>query len=477
MNLNRVEIVNFKSLANVTIKFEPRCRILVGVNEAGKSNILKALSLLSKQRMPVKEDLRIPLPTESPISSGYIYFVFRLSANEAQEVADAVAAKTLTGTPERPIFLVGTKSVSLAEFCNSRSEGIHRVNLDDLRKFNTYWSIDNSYATVKGWKKPSSACPADFPAPGTSKNLKSFAIIDSDTIHVPSEQFVQDLKPSDINDVVGEEIIKIIKREFPDTIYWSYEEKYLLPAQINIAQFAQSPDICLPLKHMFELAGISDIPKSINDAKAQSPAQLRNLFNRVAIQTSEHLHSVWKEHKNVQIKLTPNGEFVDATVQEGDLNHYEFIRRSDGFKRFITFLILISSRVKTNALRNTLLLIDEPELSLHPSGAKYLRDELIKISEANDIAYSTHSVFMIDRERVDRHLIVGKKNERTEAVDVTESNISDEEVLYNALGASIFECLKDLNLVFEGWRDKRLFQIASKHLPKDISPLENVLIR
>jgi ribosomal protein L7/L12 len=126
---------------------------------------------------------------------------------------------------------------------------------------------------------------------------------------------------------------------------------------------------------------------------------------------------------------------------------------------------MISAKVRTKGLVNTLYLHDEPDISLHPSGARYLRDELIKISEDNFVVFSSHSIFMVDRELLRRHLIVEKKKEITTVKEVNESNIVDEEVIYNALGYSIFENLKEFNIIFEGWRDKRLCQIALKNLP------------
>jgi hypothetical protein len=40
------------------------------------------------------------------------------------------------------------------------------------------------------------------------------------------------------------------------------------------------------------------------------------------------------------------------------------------------------------------------------------------------------------------------------------ASFADEEVIYNALNHSIFENLKEKNLIFEGWRDKKLFLLA-----------------
>ena len=119
---------------------------------------------------------------------------------------------------------------------------------------------------------------------------------------------------------------------------------------------------------------------------------------------------------------------------------------------------MISVLAKTKKLNNTLLLVDEAEISLHPGGVRYLRDELIKIANTNYVVYSTHSIFMIDSSNQKRHYIVKKEKEITTVNIAEESNLKDEEVLYNALGFSIFSFLNKKNIIFEGWRDKQLFQ-------------------
>lgn len=182
------------------------------------------------------------------------------------------------------------------------------------------------------------------------------------------------------------------------------------------------------------------------------------------------MKSVWKEDKGITIELAPDGPNIDASVRD-EYNLYDFARRSDGFKRFITFLLMVSARARTEALVDTLYLHDEPDISLHPSGARYLRDKLIKIAAANYVVYSTHSIFMVDRELLRRHLIVEKTSEVTEVREVDDSNITEEEVIYNAPGYSVFENLKKNNVIFEGWRDKRLCMTALK----SVSPKHKAL--
>ena len=46
MKLDRIEIHNFRSIKDATINFDHHCRILLGKNEAGKSNVLKAIAAI-----------------------------------------------------------------------------------------------------------------------------------------------------------------------------------------------------------------------------------------------------------------------------------------------------------------------------------------------------------------------------------------------------------------------------------------------
>ena len=88
---------------------------------------------------------------------------------------------------------------------------------------------------------------------------------------------------------------------------------------------------------------------------------------------------------------------------------YDFNQRSDGFKHFFSILLNLSAENKTGQLKNNIILLDEPELHLHPSGQKYLRDELLKIAENNLVIYATHSIYMVDKLNIDRHLSIKKQ--------------------------------------------------------------------
>lgn len=269
-----------------------------------------------------------------------------------------------------------------------------------------------------------------------------------------------EFQAEDLNDLVAVQFNALLEASMPDVVFWEYDEDQLLPEKIRTTEFSSNPDSCVPLKNMFELAGIDEdeIEKTI-DAASEHSKGVRNLLRRVSAASTRHLHQVWKEYRDVRLELVQNGDFIDAHVLDRH-NTYPMAARSDGFKRFVSFLLDISVRARAHTLTNTLYLDDEPDIGLHPSGARYLRDELVRVAEDNYVVYATHSIFMIDRDYLPRHLIVSKQNEATRVEDASESNFSSEEVLFNAMGYSIFEHLSATNLVFEGWRDKRLFEVA-----------------
>ncbi|HUO59002.1 MAG TPA: hypothetical protein VMV05_12570, partial [bacterium] len=91
---------------------------------------------------------------------------------------------------------------------------------------------------------------------------------------------------------------------------------------------------------------------------------------------------------------------------------------------------------------------------------------LINISKENNVVLSTHSIFMIDKKNIERHLIVEKVKESSEIKRANSSNYFEEEVLFQALNCSVFEMLKEKNIIFEGWHDYELFQKCILNNPK-----------
>jgi predicted ATP-dependent endonuclease of OLD family len=459
MKLLKVEIVNFRSIRKVTIDLDPPCRILVGINESGKSNILKALAFLQQERRPVrKDDVRESLPEEDEIKEAFIRFYFGFEKIEVEDLRSRLKSRLVCDTADPEIVSAHGKTVSLSALCAEHGEARYYVNLLDEDK--TFRAVNfAANVSLQGqWKKFAKAVPDDFTFEHKGETYKatdSILFDEPTSEHIP-ETYQEVANLSDFASIFHKTKRSIAEENLFRTILWEYDEKNLLPPQIEMNEFAAEPTRFLPLKNMFELGGVRDISAEISRLGTISHNQAQNFLDRIAAKTTAHFRSVWKEYKDIEFRLRLDGNKIIPAIKER--NSFDFSKRSDGFKRFVTFLLMISVNVQTNSLKNALLLIDEADTALHPSGTRYLRDELIRISEKNYVVFSTHSIFMIDTGNIGRHYIVKKESEVTRVEIAKDSNVADEEVLYNALGFSLFEILREKNIIFEGWRDKRLFQ-------------------
>ena len=465
MKLERVVIKNFRSIKEAIIEFDPACRILVGINESGKSNILEALSLLDASVKVGEDDLREELPNEDTIDNAEVEFVFEFQKDDLDKLFESTTSKILSKAKNPRIASVDNEDKKIREIYSLRKIS-YIVDIKKKEKLYGFPWISNQYKILDGWFKTTNACPKDFTVEfeGQQHRLRGYEFIYKADIkeQIPNG-YLEKANKQDLNFLLNIPVFEIMKKvNSQGVLFWEYDESNILPGSLNMMEFAADPDICTPLKNMFLLAGIEadNIETKINDLTSShiKLQRLQNYFDKIAERTTQHFRSVWKEYKGIKFSLQANGDRIVLGVKEK--NVHDFARRSDGFKRFVSFLLMISVSVKVGQLRDTLLLIDEPDVGLHPSGAKYLRDELIKIAKKNYVVYSTHSIFMIDQNDIGRHYMVKKEAECTSIEQAQESNIFHEEVLYNALGCSVLEIIKEKVLIFEGWRDEKLFHVA-----------------
>ncbi len=409
MQLDRIIIHNFRSIKDITISFDKTCLILLGKNEAGKSNILKAIAAVFGAYKVSEKDKRKKINNEK-IDDYSVKAVFKLSQEVIHQVAD-IYSKTTS------VFF--GNSVSLIDFVNDVfNEFIVTISVGNSQKPSfSYWEYDETkYVITEG----------------------------------------PDLK------TVTKGVFDIITKQYSlhpfRCHYWHYSDSYLLPPSVDIQGFINSPDTFKGLKNLFILCDREDIKKEFESSLSQD-GDYMNLLSQVSESVTSTFRKIWKDFKGTSIELNQNGGEILIKVK--DKVRYSFEDRSDGFKRFVSILLMLSAPSRKNKLSNNdIILIDEPDNSLYPTSARYLRDELLRIGEKSFVIYATHSQYMIDSDCIERHLIVEKKDDITSLhKQIGNSAYKEDELLRNAIGTSIFESIRANNLVFEGWLDKKLFEI------------------
>ncbi len=425
MELSRIIIKNFRSIKDATILFDQNCLVLLGKNEAGKSNVLKAVASIFGKYTITNKDKRKKIDNEK-IDEYSVTGVFKLSDEDIFVVANRFNAK-YTNT-ENITFKNGGTLTDFVKVIFSEFLICIDVKESETPRFE-YWEYEKK----------------DFDL--TNKIfLSGNAIVIEETGSVELDLEI--------------EIFEIIKSLYSEKQYkchyWQYTENYLLPSRITINSFIANPSTCQALENIFTLCKRENINQEFADALSQD-GDYANLLEQISKTVTTTFGKIWKDFKGTAIQLQPDGtEIIIKVVNKAK---YSFEDRSDGFKKFISILLMLSTQSRSNKIcENDIILIDEPDQSLYPTSATYLRDELFEISRKSKIIYSTHSTYMIDSNCLERHIVVEKNNDITILhKENNNAQFSNDELLRRAIGASIFECLQPKNLIFEGWLDKELF--------------------
>ena len=457
MKLKKVEIHGFRSIEEMEIEFEG-CghKVLVGKNESGKSNILKALNLLSGTEFARKDK------KEMYDKQAYVRFFFSLNSNEIEQVQENFYQLFPAGVKDRL-----TEKLTIEDFFKEHSTYIlYQTECGEVGHW-TYRELEN--AEIFGqWYQITGEIPPEielFPKANINSfvnrdYLSQFSKEDQDAIkHLLSEVTIEKIYQS-LRKII-KEVAAPAKYIFP-VINWKYSaQENDLPDHVNIIEFINNLRISDPLISMFLLAGIKekDIGTEISNARASFGInKINNLFNDVNKKTNGYIKNNWKEYEEVEIELRRDGGNIVIAIKE--TNSFDFSERSDGFRRLVSFLLMMNLEDKKDSIDKKLILIDEPEVGLHPSSAKDLRNKLIKLGANNLVVYATHSISMIDTDNIKNNLVVSRsrRSENTEFEEVKEDGTSPAEIVYRAIGFSIYEDLKKNNILLEGYTDKKILK-------------------
>lgn len=446
MKITKITIENFRSIKD-SISFDieeiggKSCYALLGINETGKSNILDAISLLSEDEDGIQyaidcnneaeeADKDILVTYELKISNPDFYKTKFIESGLDKQLVDKIKFETI----ERKVSISKT---------DGRSDYFHFYLKND-KGFSKY---------IIGTDKIEQKTDANVVKDAEGKETN---VLDERKL----EGYLED------------KFFDLFEKSMPRVIFWKSEDKYLINKAVDLNLFKIDQNNSIPLRNCFRIAGIDGEKVAATiDAAAGSIAKLSKLEHKLNEGVTQHINKIWKEH-NVSIRFKVDNMHLSFLVEDkdNDLPKYEISQRSDGFKHFVSILLNLSAENKTQRLKNCVVLLDEPEVHLHPTGQKYLRDELLNIGKNNVVFFATHSIYMVDKKNFDRHLSVKKKGGVTKVSQVERNNPYKEEVLYEALGTSVLEHIEPNVLIVEGKTDRDIFELYARKFGKELSP-------
>ncbi|MFY3741915.1 MAG: energy-coupling factor transporter ATP-binding protein EcfA2 [Candidatus Nitrosomirales archaeon] len=272
-----------------------------------------------------------------------------------------------------------------------------------------------------------------------------------------------------------------IQAQLPKFIY--FDRYDVIDSAVNINDFIhkikQEPNNprLRTTKCLFQHVGLDlDVIQKLDPTQPEkNEGELRRMADERAIRMSSASAAMtqkfaqWWEQRKHKFKYQVDGRYFRVWVSDDlDPSEIELDQRSGGMQYFFSFYLVFLVEAQ-GQYRNAILLLDEPGLHYHGTAQQKNVKFLEKLSEQNQMLYSTHSPFMIDPDNLDRVRIV-YEDEKDGSTRVTQDPWpKDNDSLFPlqaGLGYAVAQTLFYANkqLVVEGLTDYSLLKAMNQLL-------------
>jgi len=507
---------------------------LIGTNEAGKTNLLLPLWKLNPakdggineiadyprsryQDFRAMKDKPVFVRAYFDVGEGLANKISQTAGIEANKVTKVEISKDFAGN----LFITFPDAGDERSFPRSYAESWIKYYCNQIDKTKT-----NATDAVE-LKRLYDACDAGKLALGNNDSVVSTdleAAARAITSNHSTEELAEPLgkfltqsavwlrkQSAILSQDVGncQEVIDAIKGAMPKFVYYSNYGN--LDSEIHLGRVIEDmkrTDLgpkeearIRTLKVLFEFVGLS--AEEIHElGESKSPSSAR-LTEAELSEYGEHRKERTILLKSASSKLTKDfkewwqqGEYIFDLQADGDFfkvwvsdtkrpEPIELEGRSTGLQWFLSFFLIFLVESK-DAHTNTIILLDEPGLSLHPLAQRDLFRFFERLSESNQLLYTTHSPFLVNHDHLDhvRAVYVDETGMTVVSADLragvnTKQTAGSIYPVHAALGLSISETLFQgcLPVIVEGHSDQ-LYLSAIKTVligKKKIAPRKEIL--
>lgn len=182
----------------------------------------------------------------------------------------------------------------------------------------------------------------------------------------------------------------------------------------------------------------------------------QNRLNAASVSLTQQIRKVWGDDQ-VQLRFVADGHYLKVTVVDDLGVEVELDQRSEGFRWLVSFFVVFRAQSEGD-LKNAILLLDEPGLSLHALKQQQFRYTVGELAGTNQVIYTTHSPFMVGSDELDFVRIVEMPDRITGTKVHTRIAVDDPASLYPLQAALGYELAQSMftqarNLVCEGYTD------------------------
>lgn len=478
MILQKISVDSFRTFtSHQEVDVDPRITILMGANESGKTNLLHAINCCS---------LDVNFQYEDISKSKTLYF--------ARKIMPKVCLTFILDDDDReklvsiiPISIdwhvisvlkkgngISGYSISIPPYNQYvKTEKVIKRIITDITEIDAEIEEINDYIE-KSNKKISDIETQQIDAK-EKDNLEALGLLDNELKNIINDiedhyNNLEDLenKKKSLNEQISElrkssynaeELdVGLSNDQMLNLLNMLPKNKYIkelnfLPESITIQELIeqQTPQ-SIAVGNLLKIGGIESL-NILNEGLWRVKPILQSTANLI----SERLSEAWKQER-LDVNLSKEGDNLVISILERVAVSSSPRERSEGFQWFLSFFANFVLESKDN-LENQLLLFDEPALQLHPKGQKNFLEALERISLNNQIIYTSHSPFLINKNFPFRIRILTKDSLKGTIVNnkpYSDGKSRFWEPLKSAIGVSLGDLfsLGEINLIVEGISDQ-----------------------
>lgn len=448
MKLIRFRVTNFRSIKDSTWIDCSDVTNIIGINEAGKSNALLALwkfNPTDKAEINLLEDL--PRNEYSSLKNScqelpFIEVIFRLEDDDEllkklikitgrrkEELSEIHIKRFYSGeySYEFPHEETITElpSKEFTTFIEEKINAISKISIESKVEKHykaTVESILNCYIDelqqiVMIDKNLLQEFISNTENTGAKPSAKSeIQPIVNDVLKYFREQMELLSRPPIRCDEVWQQVFSLMPNFVYYSNYGNLDTEIYLPHVIDNLERNDITGVVAAkvrtLKVLFDFIGLN--PKEIlelgNDSANLSQDEIEKfnkkkeertvLLNSASSKLTKEFKQWWKQG-NYVFDLRADGKFFKIWVSDEKRPEKVVLEaRSTGLQWFLSFYLVFLTQTKTN-LKNTIILLDEAGLSLHPLAQKDLLAFFKNLATTNQIIHTTHSPFLVDTNNID----------------------------------------------------------------------------
>ncbi len=382
MEIKSIEIKNYRAIASLTVPLNYSINPIIGINESGKTSILKAILCLDKDRDKFNKGEHLEYQNKYSTSDTRDC---QITANITLTQRDISNLKVYSK--------VKTESEIYSEITGLNTNTIIRFTrtLSSERKF----EITNTEISLALQVKLTKFIQINFPV---------FLYFD------------------DFTDRVPEEI--------------AFSESYAYDKRLSRGHIREWQEIIQEILKRSELEGIESSDNALsNYLRVDDSDRRQDILSDIEDVLNSEIMEEWKKVKqrgknnfaddsdNLQLQLqhdTEGNKFsfkVRDTSNKNKRRTFNVNERSKGFQWFFNYMIKLKFNPRyTQIQENSIFLLDEPGSYLHSSAQSELLKELKVVSKSNTIIYCTHSQFLLNPEdiKLGSIKIASKRNSKIE---------------------------------------------------------------